>query len=727
VTPDDTVSGEVCVGNTYNYEGIEYAVGSYDIEKIDTNGCLYTTVLTVTAYDVTPDIVNDVTICEGDSYFWSVDGLTYSVNDSPVMLNLTDANGCSYSATLTITEDDAPNAGANGTLTVCEGIIPTNEELFASLEGVPNEGGLWSGPVSDVYTYTFAASGSCPEVSATVTVDYFEATPDLALLALVCEGTTFNYEGIEYEVGLYTIPKTDANGCSYAIQLAVTPLDVTPDDTATGEVCVGSTFNYEGTEYVVGSYDIPRTDVNGCSYKTVLTVSAYEVTPDDTATGEVCLGSTFNYEGSEYAVGSYDIPRTDANGCTYTTILTVNSYESTPNIEEDVTVCEGGTYTWLLNGMTYSVSDSPVVIELQDVNGCSYSATLYITETLGLNAGEDGVLTVCAGETPTFEELFSALGSSADEGGVWSQDSNGDYVYTFEATENCPGSSAYVKLYYYESTPNIEEDVTVCEGGTYTWLLNGMTYSVSDSPVVIELQDVNGCSYSATLYITETLGLNAGEDGVLTVCAGETPTFEELFSALGSSADEGGVWSQDSNGDYVYTFEATENCPGSSAYVKVYYYESTPNIEEEVTIAEGASYTWSITNETYTVEDSPVIVDVLDDNGCSYNAILKITEDNSLSVNDLDINDISVVKVFPVPHDQFINILYEFGFDTDVSIQVIDVRGVILKDIKINDYGSNSERITKIDLSRISDQLLIIKVTSDRGSIIKKIVPSTKK
>jgi hypothetical protein len=29
------------------------------------------------------------------------------------------------------------------------------------------------------------------------------------------------------------------------------------------------------------------------------------------------------------------------------------------------------------------------------------------------------------------------------------------------------------------------------------------------------------------------------------------------------------------DGDYLYSFEATEDCPGSSAYVKVYYYDST--------------------------------------------------------------------------------------------------------------------------------------------------------
>ena len=250
-------------------------------------------------------------------------------------------------------------------------------------------------------------------------------------------------------------------------------------------------------------------------------------------------------------------------------------YEVTEDIVEDVTVCEGGSYTWSINNMTYDVSDSPVVLDLIDSNGCAYTATLTITETPGLHAGENAEVTVCAGVTLTDEELFAALGNSADEGGVWTLLSNGTYMYSFEATEDCPGSSAYVKVYYYEVTEDIVEAVTICEGGSYTWPVSGMVYTIEDSPVMIELQDDNGCDYVAILKIAETPGLHAGENAEVTVCAGVIPTDEELFAALGNSADEGGVWTLLSNGTYMYSFEATEACPGSSAYVKVYYYDST--------------------------------------------------------------------------------------------------------------------------------------------------------
>ncbi|HEY9343226.1 MAG TPA: T9SS type A sorting domain-containing protein, partial [Hanamia sp.] len=72
-------------------------------------------------------------------------------------------------ATVTVTQQAQPNAGTNGTLTVCAGTTPTNAQLFAQLGNSPTAGGVWSGPVAGVYTYTVAATAPCT-VAATATV-----------------------------------------------------------------------------------------------------------------------------------------------------------------------------------------------------------------------------------------------------------------------------------------------------------------------------------------------------------------------------------------------------------------------------------------------------------------------------------------------------------------------------------------------------------------------------
>ena len=50
---------------------------------------------------------------------------------------ISNINPCTEDATATVTviEQAEPNAGTNGTLTVCEGIVPSNSELFDQLGG----------------------------------------------------------------------------------------------------------------------------------------------------------------------------------------------------------------------------------------------------------------------------------------------------------------------------------------------------------------------------------------------------------------------------------------------------------------------------------------------------------------------------------------------------------------------------------------------------------------
>ncbi|WP_366927245.1 gliding motility-associated C-terminal domain-containing protein [Flavobacterium sp.] len=85
------------------------------------------------------------------------------------------------SATVIVTVTPGPNAGEDGTLTLCIDSAP--QDLINSLNGTPQVGGTWSpalasgtgvfNPAVDaagVYTYTFIGSQPCDNDSATVTV-----------------------------------------------------------------------------------------------------------------------------------------------------------------------------------------------------------------------------------------------------------------------------------------------------------------------------------------------------------------------------------------------------------------------------------------------------------------------------------------------------------------------------------------------------------------------------
>jgi hypothetical protein len=104
----------------------------------------------------------------------TVSGSNYRIRVNSTISN---SRGVENDANLTISSA-AGSAGSNGTLTLCAGTIPTPAQLFSALTGSPAPGGVWSGPVLDVYTYTQSVSSSCPSNSATVTVTY---TPNTTL------------------------------------------------------------------------------------------------------------------------------------------------------------------------------------------------------------------------------------------------------------------------------------------------------------------------------------------------------------------------------------------------------------------------------------------------------------------------------------------------------------------------------------------------------------------
>jgi hypothetical protein len=108
------------------------------------------------------------------------------------------------SATVTVTEAAKPNAGTDGTLTVCTGTTPTNAQLFEALEGNPSSGGTWSDPVNGVYTYTIAATAPCTEAaSATVTVTELpNAAPTLGTVQPTCTKSSANITVTSATTGL---------------------------------------------------------------------------------------------------------------------------------------------------------------------------------------------------------------------------------------------------------------------------------------------------------------------------------------------------------------------------------------------------------------------------------------------------------------------------------------------------------------------------------------------
>ncbi|GIV43379.1 MAG: hypothetical protein KatS3mg035_0502 [Bacteroidia bacterium] len=103
---------------------------------------------------------------------------------------------CTGTATaqVVVTEQPLPNAGTNGSLTICSGSTVTAAQLFAALGGNPDAGGTWSPAPggAGTYTYTVNATAPCTGTATAQVVVTESSTPNAGTNGslTICSGST---------------------------------------------------------------------------------------------------------------------------------------------------------------------------------------------------------------------------------------------------------------------------------------------------------------------------------------------------------------------------------------------------------------------------------------------------------------------------------------------------------------------------------------------------------
>ncbi len=309
----------------------------------------------------------------------------------------TDANGCSLSSTVTITEPPLLTSTATS----------TNVSCFNANDGtatVTSSGG------TGTLTYSWSPSGG--------------NQPNASNLG----------------PNTYTVTTTDVNGCTSTSVVTVTqPPQIIPTSMGAAVTCFGTcngsgtvgatggtgTFTYvwspgNGTgtnlsSLCAGTYTVVMTDATGCTMTdtvqvatppsmilstTTLDASCNQANGSATVTATV--GPTpYTYSwspnggtgatGTSLAAGTYTVTVTDANGCTATTTAMVIDNSPVATISPSITIMAGdntiltatggGSYTWSpttgLNCTTcVSVTANPTVttqycVTVTDANGCT--------------------------------------------------------------------------------------------------------------------------------------------------------------------------------------------------------------------------------------------------------------------------------------------------------------------------------------------------------------------
>ena len=488
------------------------------------------------------------------TYAWSNSSTLTTVSGlTPASYSVvaTDADGCTASATASITTSNVPfTVGLTPTPTAC--ITSTGSVVAAASAG------------TSPYTYAWSNTTTASSITNVAAASY-------------------------------TVTVTDSHGCSTTATATVTsnnvPFTVTPTNgttscvSNTGTVSVVASAGTQPYTYLwtnsttasslsslgAGNYDVTVTDAHGCSTTSVATVA----TPNgpsatDVATNPKCHGGN---------TGSIVVTETGGTG----------------NL----------TYLWSNTATTVSLNNvaaGSYSLVITDANNCSFAVSATLTEPAVLsvteattnvtcNGGSDGavVITPAGGTSPYTTNLVAGgtVPVSALTAGTYSFvviDNNvctdtASFIITQPAAISLTSSTSTNVNCFGGSTGSI--NVTPTGGGVgtfaYAWSPNVSTTAsataLAAGSYAVTATDANSCTVSASFTVTQPASAvtanvttapassATGTDGSATVTAsGGTGTFSYQWSNGGSAATITNLTSA----TYCVTVNDTHDCTVSS-------------------------------------------------------------------------------------------------------------------------------------------------------------------
>jgi len=404
--------------------------------------------------------------------------------------------------------------------------------------------------------------------------------------------------------GTYTVTATDSKGCTQTATAVIgnSPAPVISGIAPTQLLCNGAstasavvsatgtgTLTYTwtngntavtSTNLSAGTYYVTVTDANGCNAisSVVITAPSAIATPAITPVNATCGNSngsavasssggtgllTYTWNNvvsgqtnSGLAAGGYTVTVKDANGCTVTSVVTINNSGGPSVTSVNITnpLCSTGsgtavasasggagtlTYTWnnTVSGATATgLATGIYTVTVKDANGCantsavsivvpsaiSLSASQNIPASCGNNNGE-AITTAASGGTGTFSYLWS----NGSTGLTASSLTSGTYSVTATDADGCTASSAAIVnnnpapvinsisstplLCNAASTASAVVSATGTSTLTYSWT-NGSTSvtssSLSAGTYYVTVTDGSGCNVISSTVITSPAAIS---------------------------------------------------------------------------------------------------------------------------------------------------------------------------------------------------------------------------
>ncbi|MFV5689230.1 T9SS type A sorting domain-containing protein [Flavobacterium sp. ZT3R25] len=607
------------------------------------------------------------------------------------------ANGCSAQASVIVTVDkDAPTASAGGDVTInCT--TPTTT-LHAT------------GGVS--YSWSPAAGLSATDIANPT------ATPT---------STT-----------TYTVTVTGANGCTATDSVVVTVDKDVPTAGAGGDVTINCTTptttlhatggvsyswspsaglsatniaNPTATPTSTTTYTVTVTGINGCTATDSVVVTVDKDVPTAGAGGDVTINCTtptttlhatggVSYSWSPAAglsatniadptakptsTTTYTVTVTGANGCTATDSVLVTVDKAAP------TAGAGGDVT--INCNTPNTT-------LHATGGISYSWT----PVAGLSATNIANPTA----TPTSTTTYTVTVTGAN--GCTATD---DVVVTVDKAAPTAAAGGDVTINCITPSTTLNATLNATGGVSYSWspvaglsatnIANPTATPTATTTYTVTVTGVNGCTATDSVVVT----VDKASQPAPTVCVvqpslcGPTTGSVTILSPLGT--------------DYEYSIDNGVNWKAGTLF--------SP-------LAPG-----SVTGIKVKKLSSGCISDAAncDNSNCAAPSPAKITNpDTKTTETIVPVETTLTAKTtnvgfdaYPVPFKDQLTIKYKFDYVSDVKIEVFNAQGIsVLSKMDTNSY-LNKEIALDLKLNRGKEQVYIVKVTTDRGSSVKKVMSS---
>jgi hypothetical protein len=257
-------------------------------------------------------------------------------------------------------------------------------------------------------------------------------------------------------------------------------LDCSGPTTATVSqtACDSYTWALNGTTYTTsGTYTHVGTNASGCPLTTTLNLTINNSTTA-TVTQTACDSYTWALNGTTYTTsGTYTHIGTNASGCPLTTTLNLTINNST-TATVNQTACD--SYTWALNGTTYTASGTYTHVGT-NASGCQLTTTLNLT----INNSTTATVNQTACDSYTW-----ALNGTT-------YTTSGTYTHVGTNASGCPLTTTLNLTINNSTTATVNQ--TACD--SYTWALNGTTYTTSGTYSHVGT-NASGCPLTTTLNLT---------------------------------------------------------------------------------------------------------------------------------------------------------------------------------------------------------------------------------